>query len=433
MPARPNVVLMLLDDMIYDQLQYMPLTLAKFATGIRFNYAFAAVPVCGPNRAAILSGNYSHNSLVHGNQYSARDFDDTDHLGHWLQAAGYRTGCFGKWLNDCTAVDIAPKPWPYRPPGWDDARIFASTGGGSYYGYTMVENGALVKYGATLPHYSTNVIANQVLAFIDATPVSQPFFAYVAYAAPHGPCTWETAADRSSTKTIPVPAPPSKNEPDVSDKPDFVQDLPLLTNTDLAEIQARYRQGAAALQAVDRRVDQLFTTLTASGRLADTVILFTNDNGWLSGEHRLEKGKQVIYDEAIRIPLLVYWPGATPRTDDTHVVSAIDLPATIAAIAGAAPPTSRPGWNLEDVVFDPLSSWREEVLVESLETGTARPPWHAVHTLTEIYAKYVDPLQGTEYYDLTSDPYQLLNRVSEPSLAARVNQLDALLTVLKTS
>jgi N-acetylglucosamine-6-sulfatase len=426
---RANILLIFTDDMRADQLQYMPSTKAMLANqGVRFEQGFVASPLCGPNRASLLSGQYVHRHNVPCNDQAASLFDDTQTIGTWLQAAGYRTGYFGKWLNGVNSTEIAP--WPYRAPGWHDWRVSVDPQH-TYYDYQLIENGTIIRYGSTQADYKTAVIGQHARQFIAKTAANRPFLAVVAFNAPHAPHTPETSADRNIGALAPFPLSPAFNEADVFDKPAYIRVLPLLSSTEQTAVKNRWKKQIATLQSVDRQIEAIRSDLERTGRLDETMVIFTSDNGYLMGEHRLEHQKSCVYNPCVRVPMVVRMPGIAPRVDTTHLVSTLDIPATITAIAGATPPYQLAGSNLVPLLKDATINWRADLLIELLQEDNRRPPFAAVRSRTEMYAEYLDGSRFREYYNLTIDPFQLVNRASDPSVKTRVQALATRLAQLR--
>jgi N-acetylglucosamine-6-sulfatase len=180
-PVRSNFVFILADDMRYDDLKYMPKTCALLgARGMRFKEAFVSFPICCPSRAAIMRGQYAHNTgqwfPYHGWQAYKEAGNERDNVATRLRDVGYRTGLFGKYLNGYAGTSV--------PPGWVD--WFAGEIG--YFNYDVNDNGTIVHYGSEESDYSTDVLRKQTQQFIDASVARhKPFFAYVAPKAPHKP------------------------------------------------------------------------------------------------------------------------------------------------------------------------------------------------------------------------------------------------------
>lgn len=153
-PQKPNVVFIGTDDQPYYTMDVMPRTRALIGDkGVTFRNAFVTTPLCCPSRASILTGLFAHNHGVLGNNLprgGATVFEDSSTVATWLQSAGYRTGYFGKYLNDYASM----RPWPYVPPGWSDWRAMKS---GCYIRCVLVENGVQVRYrNGSSASYSTH-------------------------------------------------------------------------------------------------------------------------------------------------------------------------------------------------------------------------------------------------------------------------------------
>jgi N-acetylglucosamine-6-sulfatase len=210
----------------------------------------------------------------------------------------------------------------------------------------MNENGKLVRYGSRADDYLTDVVARKSIDFIKrAAAEGQPFFIHLALYVPHSPAT---PAPRHAQlfPDAQLPRPPSFNEPDVSDKPSFIRNRPLLTERQIAQMQDLYRKRLQSLQAVDEMLASLIATLQATGQLEHTYIFFTSDNGFHMGEHRLNSGKQTAYEEDIRVLLIVRGPGVPAGRVLEHLTGNIDLAPTFAELGRAAIPDFVDGRSL---------------------------------------------------------------------------------------
>lgn len=229
--------------------------------------------LCCPSRTTTLRGQYSHNSGVESNGGSNGGFETAHKLGierstvgTWLQSAGYRTALIGKYLNGYPNT-VAPT---YVPPGWNEWDS-ASKGGNPYseYNYTLNENGTLVRYGATPSDYGTDVYVKKAADFItQSAKAGKPSFTYLALYAPHQPAT---PAPRHA-KLFPrakAPRTAAYNEADVSDKPQWVQRVPLMTAAEQRSTDELYRERIRSLQAVDDGVASLVDELRRNGQLSN--------------------------------------------------------------------------------------------------------------------------------------------------------------------
>src|SRR5215210_1382328 len=242
--ARPNIILILADDIESRSLAFMPNLTALIGTpGTTFSNFLVTTPVCTPARASILRGQYAHNHGVLGNAGPNGWFTTFHRLGHetstvatWLQGAGYQTALVGKYLNGYPeAVDPT-----YVPPGWDEwAASIDSTG--KYFEYDLNENGRLVHYAHNDADYSTDVLAAKATRFIQSgAATNQPFFLYLATQAPHGGARPAPRHVEVFTDTT-APRQPSFNEADVSDKPPWLRETPELNAEQVARIDETYR------------------------------------------------------------------------------------------------------------------------------------------------------------------------------------------------
>jgi arylsulfatase A-like enzyme len=299
----PNIVLVLSDD---EDLGIHPAMLKLKALiedqGTVFENFFVPYPLCCPSRAAILRGQYPHNTLVLGNLPPQGGFLTFRRLGRedstiatWLQQAGYRTAFYGKYLNGYTEAD-AP------PPGWDEWHAGNNDG---YFNvdYKLNANGAVEAYGDAPEDYLTDVIARKAADHIRRfSAEGRPFFLYIAPFSPHSP--YNPAIRHAELfADVRLPRPPSFDEADVSDKPGFLQELPRLRQDQIDEIEAHHRRRLQCLQSVDDLVETVVQTLEATGQLANTYVVYTSDNGFHLGLHRMVEGKDTAYEEDIR------WPG----------------------------------------------------------------------------------------------------------------------------
>jgi N-acetylglucosamine-6-sulfatase len=448
--ARPNIVFILTDDqdLLLRSMDFMPQTRALIAQkGMTFQQDFVPLSLCCPSRSTILTGLYPHNHKIYNNRAPGGGFAKFQDLGleattiaTALHAAGYRTALFGKYLNNY------PRPGDptHVPPGWDE---FATPAAGTPYterNYTLNENGTLVQYGSDPQDYLTDVIASKATDFIHrSADAGAPFFLYLATYAPHKPAT---PAPRHANlfPGLKAPRTPSFDEADVSDKPQKIRKLPLLSASDLATIDSLYRRRIQSLQAVDEAVAAVVRTLEAAGQLENTYILFTSDNGFHMGQHRLKPGKYTPYETDVHMPLFVRGPGIAPGSSTPLLTSSVDFAPTLADLAGVKLPFSVDGRSLAPILHgETPSGWRQVILLEQFEfkpdenapdsvleppdpqdgTVSAYPSHLGVRTPGLKYVEY-----GTgelEVYDLSRDPDELSNLAArtQPSWLAQMSSL----------
>ena len=402
----PDIVLIVSDDQRFDTLWAMPVLAERIAArGVTFPEAFVTNALCCPSRASILTGNYSHTHLVYRQAPPFGRFEwfeDRSTLATWLHDAGYRTGLFGKYLDGYQHAALTG----YVPPGWDRWVAFVHS---AQVDYSLTFDGQVRSFGDGPAGHSTEVLADQVVSFIRGS--TGPLFVEFTPSVPHAPAI-PSPGDVSAFADLEPTRPPSFDEPDVSDKPAWVRDLKRLTPEQVSAIDAFRRDQYRSLLGLDRALARVLDALEETGRLENTLIVFTSDNGILHGEHRWTK-KEAPYEEAIRVPLVMRWDAAGwnagTKMPGTFALN-IDLAPTIADAAGAAhPPTD--GRSLLAVLDgDPV--WRSDFLVEHLEGANPVPTYCAVRSERWMYVRYTTGEE--ELYDLHADPYELRNLATDP-------------------
>jgi arylsulfatase A-like enzyme len=413
--SRPNFVVIVTDDQRWDMLEAMPAVQRLLVDhGMTFTNAFATTPSCCPSRVSLLTGQYSHHTgVLDGSADNAAGgapaFDDESSLATWLDDAGYRTGLVGKYLNDYDEL-----PAGYVPPGWDEWFAIAQPGPQiRYYDYELNENGKIVEYGDDPSQYSTSVLKKKAVRFLEA---DDPFFLYFAPIAPHAPST-PAPEDADASIELGWDPPPSFDEADVSDKPGGGP--PPFSAQDVSAARSERGEMLRSLLAVDRAVERIVDAVETAGQMEDTYFLFTSDNGFLLGEHRL-LGKVWPYEESIRVPLVIRTPEPDAPRSSNELVLNIDLPATIAELAGVRPGLRQDGRSLVPLLAGREISWRSDFIVEFLGFAPAVPPYEGVRTRRHLYVEYRNGDQ--ELYDLRGDPYELGNLLDarQPTSVTRV-------------
>lgn len=446
--ARPNIVFVLLDDLSWNLVQYMPRVQALRQRGVTFSNYFVTNSLCCPSRATIMSGKFPHNSKVLTNEAKdqggfAAFRDQGAENGTFatsLQGAGYRTGFMGKYLNGYNVPERPQDDPIYVPPGWDEWYGIGRGYGGN--GYRIAENDKVVSYGDRPEEYLTDVLAGKAADFIGRTSADRrPFMLEIATFAPHAPYR---PAERHKALFPGLTAPrlPSYDEPDVRDKPEWVRKLPRLTPAQQAEIDEVYRNRARTVQSVDELVGRVQAALQAAGRDRDTYVVFSSDNGFHLGEHRMREGKTTAYDEDIRVPLIVTGPGVPAARTVPEPAQNTDLCPTFEDLAGAPPrPGVRDGRSLAPFLHGAaVPLWRKSVLIEHREPMPypddpdflgpdlrGAPSYAALRTPTALYVEWKNGER--EYYDLPGDPGETLNRypqVPEPRRRQLREALNAL-------
>ncbi|HZE04587.1 MAG TPA: sulfatase-like hydrolase/transferase, partial [Solirubrobacteraceae bacterium] len=333
-------------------------------------------------------------------------------------------------------------PPTYIPPGWNEWDV---TGWGyPEYAYNLNQNGRLVYYGPAPPpranaaNYLTDVLASRAGAFIErAASVRRPFFLEVATFAPHSPYT-PAPRNAHDFPGLRAPRDPSFNAQNAN-PPDWLGSRRKLTQAEVAKIDGEYRMRAQAVEAVDRLVGTVEAELAARGLAANTYIVFSSDNGYHMGQHRLLPGKETAFDTDIRVPLIVAGPGVAPGRIVPNVAQNVDLFPTFVQLAGRRPSDGIDGHSLVALLraaSGPRMSWRTVALVEhhgptdvgdpDLENGQlgGNPAsYNAVRISDKRFgdAVYVEYTRngGREYYNLDTDAFELHNTYKQLSASQR--------------
>ncbi len=462
--GKPNVVVILTDDQTLRDLyettgangggkKLMPKVRGLIGgKGVTFDRYYASNPISCPSRTTNLTGQYSKN---HGNtrntfgrgKYCSDpgrvDFAHT--LPAWLQAAGYRTLHYGRFLN-AFGLGRADRV----PEGWDDyvqPVEFNSSASAVFYGYQLNINGHVTgKFGnknhPDKTNYFTDVMTNMALDSIAAGDLSQPFYLALDHRAPHedavdpvGPAP--ALRDGSTLKGKNPRTPPSFNEKDVSDKTEWLRKSRPLSTKQKHLISIRSRRRLRALEAVDEDAGKLINRLGQLGELDNTYIVFTADNGFFNGEHRISKGKYRPYENSSHMPFMIRGPGIPQNRSSDELTMNVDLAPTIVDIAGATA-TGRvmDGRSMLPFATNPKKHSRRPIMLEAFppKPSTAAKPKEpkslGVKALTTLEGPLAsiakDPTppnwraivysrwklvrfngQGYELYDLKSDPDEI--------------------------
>jgi arylsulfatase A-like enzyme len=431
--TQPNIIFILTDDLDYASAQKMPtLNSELIEKGTSFENSFISHPVCCPSRTTILTGLYDHNHDVRSNNPPDGGFQkfvseglEKNTIATHLQQSGYKTVLFGKYLNGYPGNE-GPS---YVPSGWDE--WYGKLDGQKLYNYRINENGEAVSYGNDTEDFFTDVLSGQVTDFVHrASSDSKPFFMYIAPTAPHGPAT-PAERHKGTFANEKISHPPSFDEEDVSDKPSFVRNLSRFSDDEASKIDDYYRQRMESMLAVDDMVASLIQELEVSGKLDNTFIFFTSDNGFEQGEHRIPKGKNRPYEESAHVPLFVRGPGVLANAKTQKLTVNTDFAPTFADLAGLSFPAD--GRSLKPLLdAEEDSSWRSAILLEKLPVegsnndeatneedngkgkgkakgkaggGGRQGAFEAIRTQTYKYVEYSDGEK--ELYDLKADPYEL--------------------------
>jgi arylsulfatase A-like enzyme len=408
---RLNVVVILSDDERWDGTTVMQ-NVKKLLVdhGVNFTNAHVTTSMCGPSRASILTGQYAHHTGVLDNfgrhSYPAfRAGEESNDLAVWMHEAGYKTGLVGKYVNAYTDGFVHHA----IPPGWDDWQVMDSVPMEAYYNYSINNNGHLEHYGNKPSDYSTTVLAHKAVRFIKRA--HHPFFLYFAPVAPHLPAI-PAPGDQKKLENIAPLHDPAFNQRNIGKEPwRFWHKDMLSAAAQLYINHVRIRQEESLL-ALDRSVRSVVQALRARHELKRTVIVYTSDNGFLWGEHRLG-GKVWPFEESTHVPLIVRTPWTTTPQRNNQPVLNIDLAPTISALAGIKPGVPEDGKSFVPFLHGQQVPWRHAFLEEYLLHSSGPPPYVALQTRRNLYVEYRNGWR--ELYNLKRDPWELNNLAGNAS------------------
>lgn len=485
---RPNVLMIMVDDMRTDELQWMPNVQKLIGKqGVTFTNGFAGYPLCCPARASVLTGLYPHNHGVwsHEPPWGFSSLQDQDTAPVWLQRAGYHTTYLGKYLN---GYGNDPEPGKdtgtsteYVPPGWDLWRGSIDGGlepghpdnGGTYryFDTTLNDNGN--GYVALSPEYQTFAYARLTRdQLAENAEEGKPFFSYVSFTAPHHGIPHES----DDPEDLTTPARPRRirgaydelitkapgadwKDPDRSDKPRSMRNR-VPTDDLKAQMLELTRQRAEALYLVDESVKKIIGALRDNGQLDNTLVVFTSDNGYFLGEQGKPQGKVLPYEPSLRVPVVIRGPGIPKGEIRTDPFLSVDFAPTFADLADARANPKVDGLSLVDVarLGDDSTgpTWSRVVLTETGPTRAAQEELEAqqpvgarqthmmrgkitgIRTGRYLYTEW-QPEPGArhtgirvELYDVLADPEQYVNLAVDGKHEALLREFHEVLVRART-
>jgi N-acetylglucosamine-6-sulfatase len=419
---RPNVVFVITDDQRWDAVGCAGHPFIKTPNmdriareGAMFTNAFVTTPLCSPARSSFLTGQFVHRTGVKGNTPAMGPISHRlITFPRLLHDAGYESAYVGKWHM---GNDDSPRP------GFD--RWVSFKGQGVYNDPVLNIDGKQEKKDG----YVTDILTDYAVEFINREH-AKPFVLYVGHKAVHGPFRpAERHKDLYQTEALPQ-------------RPDMIDDLsgkPVLTR----EIKERGTEqlikpnGAATdrvpreqmrcLASVDDGLGRILDALDQKKLAENTIVIFTSDNGFFWGEHRLAD-KRAAYEESIRVPLLMRYPKLIkPGTKPPEMALNIDIAPTLLQLAGAPIPKDVQGRSLVPLFEGKLGEWRSSALFEYFaEARFPRiPTWQAVRNDRWKYIHYTDVADSDELYDLQADPYEMKNLIADAGAAEQLKVMKA--------
>ncbi|HZC51495.1 MAG TPA: sulfatase [Mycobacterium sp.] len=451
--SRPNIVFVLTDDLSNNLVQYMPHVQQLAAAGMSFTNYTVTDSLCCPSRSSIFTGEFPHNDGVFANEGPDGGFgafqanhDEAKCFAPALKAAGYRTAFMGKYLNlyktnssDGTAAHVGTGS--YIPPGW--TTWAGQDNGYPEFNYTVNYNDKLLHYGSRPAEYGVYTLDHFGQRFItDSAAARKPFLLEVASFAPHKPYT-PAVEDQNSFPGLQAPRTPAWNSLPAN-APSWLAGKRRLSQKAITQLDASFRLRVQSVQSVDRMIGHLTDTLRKTGQLANTVFVFSSDNGYHMGQYRLHAGKMSAFDTDVNVPLVVAGPGIPAGTTSDAVTQNTDLAPTFERLAGITPHPTIDGRSLLPLLHGGSDAhWRTLALVEHHGVDFAQypndpdfqppdaggiPTYAALRSATFTYVRYQNGER--EYYNRASDPYEL-NNIAASLPATRIDTLDAALDALQ--
>lgn len=445
----PNVVIIVVDDLRYDEYgagghPYLetPHIDALGAAGVTFTQAYHTTPLCSPNRASILTGQYSSRHGIIDNTSRSYASHRLATFAPVLQRAGYETAHVGKWHmgND-----------PTPRPGYDYWVSFP--GQGRSRDPELYEDDRL----SVVKGYATDLLTDRAIAFATRAR-SRPFMLFLAHKAVHPDIVQrdDGSVDPASDQGF-IPADRHRgryagkrfprahsvgftqavrdNQPVVAAALDARKDPLMQKNfgategiTPDEEIQAR----AEMMLAVDENAGRLVDALREKGLHDNTMVIFMSDNGSFFGEHGIGVERRLPYEESIRSPLIVTHPAEVEAGQRVKSFAlSIDIAPTVMAAAGAEVSAAVQGRSILPLLHGkPPGDWRQSFLVEF--HGHENPmPWTANLDYRTVrmgrykYIRWIHETDAAELYDLESDPLEERNLVAQPETAPVVAKAKA--------
>ena len=453
--TQPNIVMIVVDDMRYDEwgggghpyLQTPNIDLLA-KEGTQFNRAYHAVPLCSPNRASILTGQYpSRHGIIDNTARNQASFM-LDLFPKYLQEAGYKTAHVGKWH-----MGNSPAP----RPGYD-YWVCMEGQGRTYNPVLFEDNASYVAEG-----YITDIFTDKAIGFIQEN-AEGPFFLYIGHKAIHPEAVQRD--DGSTDLDVPKEFIPAKRHqglyrgktyqrsPSYSPTASVERGKPVIENAfrlrsealekdprwvgsmDLGIAEKTIQTRAEMMLAVDESLGRIMAELQKLGIDENTVVIFTSDNGYFYGEHGFSLERRMPYEESVRTPLLIRHPGIrNPAKAVDGLALSVDLAATALDVAGVNNAGTVQGKSLMPLLSGEKETIRSSGLIEYYSNEnpfpwTAQLDYRVVVTDQFKYIKWLR-FDTAELYDLKQDPYELENLIQDPAYKEVLGELKGQLQALQ--
>lgn len=476
---KPNIIFIMSDDHAYQAISAYSSGLVKTPNidriadrGIRFDKAFVTNSICAPSRAVILTGKFSHLNGVPGN---GEVFDgDQQTYPKILQQNGYQTAMVGKWHLKS------------HPTGFDYWNVLP--GQGDYYNPDFIKQGKDTVYSG----YVTDIITELSIDWLENRDKSRPFCLMVHHKAPHR--SWMPALknlelfddadfklpenfydDYTGKEALKVQMLTVKDHMDVrmdfkipcdtcathpvnSWAPDeYRRELGRLSPEERQKWDEVYKKEEIefynvrndeskydrwkfrrymedylrSIVSVDESVGQLLDYLKENDLDENTIVVYTSDQGFFLGEHGLFD-KRFMYEEAMRTPLLIRYPKEIKENSKTEkLIQNLDIAPTLLDLAGIAIPGDMQGESLRRIWRSDNPEWRQAIYYHYYEKGFGATPHYGVRTDRHKLIHFYDVVDSWEFYDLNTDPNEMVNLYTDPQNQQTIKELKGKLIELQ--
>ena len=424
---QPNIIFILTDDQRWDALGfagneiiYTPEMDRLAKEGCYFSNAFVTTPICAASRASIMTGLYER---THGFTFGTPPLDRKyieQSYPALLKEHGYRTGFIGKFgmhyqdKADTSLFDF------YKRPG--------ERGGPTAY-YRLTSDGERHQH-------LSSIIGDLSLEFLSTQSEQKaPFCLSISFHAPHAedgdPNQYIYPLDLDSLyQDIEMPWPIMATDADFMAQPEYVREglnrIRWYWRFDSPEkYQERLKGYYRMISGVDRELGRIRTELDRLGLAENTIIILMGDNGYFLGERQFA-GKWLMYDNSLRVPLIVFDPKSKSSSTDFMALN-IDIASTILDYAGVAVPESIAGQSLKPLVQGQGQLERDYFMGEHLFNHPKIPKSEGIRTKRFKYFRYIDHPEREEFYDLEKDPREAKNLIYDESHQTTIRRLRGIL------
>lgn len=428
---KPNIIFILTDDQRFDAIGYVgnPYVVTPemdnlASTGTYFKTAVASTPICAASRASIWTGLYERSHNYNFQTGNIREEYMNNAYPQLLKNNGYYTGFFGKF-------GVKYDGFKSQFDVYDDYDRETKYKDKRGYFYKTIDKDTV---------HLTRYTGQQALDFIEEAPLNKPFCLSLSFSAPHAhdPAEeqyfWQKESDDLLANTT-IPGPDLADDKYFNILPKFVRDgFNRLRWTWRYDTPQKYQHSLKGyyrmISEIDTEIAKIRAKLKEKGLDKNTVIILMGDNGYFLGERQLA-GKWLMYDNSIRVPLIINDPRVQKHQDVNSMVLNIDVPSTIADLAGLKQPESWQGKSLLPVVNNETNTInRDTILIEHIWDFSEIPPSEGVRTNEWKYFRYVNDKSVEELYNLKKDSKEVKNLIGNKKYKAVADKLRAKLDEL---